>query len=71
MLKRILKEHGDEPLLTGGESTDVFSYRVQHAMFPRETTLDQGFGEPQFESYRELGPRVASHALAARLPDRV
>jgi hypothetical protein len=57
--------------VTGDEPTDVLSYRAQHALFPHETTLDQWFDEPQFESYRELGQHVASHALAARLPDRV
>jgi predicted acylesterase/phospholipase RssA len=57
--------------VTGDEPADVLSYRAQHALFPHETTLDQWFDEPQFESYRELGQHVASHALAARLPDRV
>jgi hypothetical protein len=57
--------------VTGDEPVDVLSYRAQHATFPHETTLDQWFDEPQFETYRRLGQHVASSALAPRLPDRV
>ncbi len=34
---------------------DVRSYGKVHPTFPHETTLDQWFGESQFESYRRLG----------------
>lgn len=34
---------------------DVRSYGSSNATFPHETTLDQWFGESQFESYRRLG----------------
>jgi Patatin-like phospholipase len=34
---------------------DVRSYGTASSSFPHETTLDQWFGESQFESYRRLG----------------
>jgi hypothetical protein len=34
---------------------DVRSYGAEHESFPHESTLDQWFGESQFESYRILG----------------
>jgi len=34
---------------------DVRSYGMVNTTFPHETTLDQWFGESQFESYRRLG----------------
>ena len=34
---------------------DVRSYGSGNSTFPHETTLDQWFGESQFESYRRLG----------------
>lgn len=34
---------------------DVRSYGAVNTTFPHETTLDQWFGESQFESYRRLG----------------
>lgn len=38
---------------------DVFAYSRKHGSFPHETTVDQFFSESQFESYRELGERIA------------
>jgi hypothetical protein len=40
---------------------DVRSYGTVNKEFPHETTLDQWFGESQFESYRRLGYFLASH----------
>lgn len=40
------------------EPADVRAYAAAHAKFPHETTLNQWFGEAQFESYRSLGAYV-------------
>ena len=50
--------------LTGNEPADVLNYAVGHPEFPHESTLDQFFGESQFESYRALGHHVASEFFA-------
>jgi len=44
--------------ITGNEAADVYNYRLQHAPFPQDSTLDQWFTESQFESYRRLGQQV-------------
>lgn len=44
--------------MTGDEPADVLNYRAKHADFPNQTTLDQDFDEPQFESYRCLGQHI-------------
>lgn len=44
-----------KPVLRGTEPRDVLHYAAQNARFPHESTLDQFFGESQFESYRQLG----------------
>lgn len=41
--------------VSGDESDLIFDYRRRHAAFPHEATLDQFFGEEQFEVYRALG----------------
>jgi hypothetical protein len=41
--------------LTGREPVDVIQYAKTHKDFPHETTANQFFSEPQFESYRKLG----------------
>jgi hypothetical protein len=43
---------------TGDEPVDVRSYAAAHPDFPNETTLDQVFDEPQWESYRRLGEHI-------------
>ena len=45
--------------LTGNEPELIKRYRVIHAEFPHQTTLDQFFDEEQFEAYRQLGIHVA------------
>lgn len=45
--------------LTGDEPTDVLHYAARTPVFPHETTLDQWFGESQFEGYRALGYHAA------------
>lgn len=41
--------------LTGREPEDLLAYRRRNPSFPDESTADQFFDEPQFESYRKLG----------------
>jgi hypothetical protein len=40
------------------EPADVRAYAAANARFPHESTLNQWFGESQFESYRSLGAYV-------------
>jgi hypothetical protein len=49
--------------LTGNEDTAVREYKDSHPSFPHETTADQFFSEPQFESYRMLGRSIALDAF--------
>lgn len=49
--------------LTGDEPTDVLSYKADHPVFPHQSTGDQWFDEPQFESYRALGHHVARNVF--------
>jgi hypothetical protein len=44
-----------KPVLCGNEPRDVLNYNAQNETFPQQTTVDQFFGESQFESYRQLG----------------
>ncbi len=41
--------------LTGDEPGDLMNHAAMHPTFPYDSTLDQFFNEPQFESYRALG----------------
>ncbi len=43
---------------TGDEPPDVRNYAAVHPDFPNETTLNQVFDEPQWESYRKLGEHI-------------
>lgn len=43
---------------------DVLEYSRTHPRFPHESTVDQWFNEPQFESYRQLGRHTVDVALA-------
>ena len=44
-----------KPVLRGKEPQDVLNYAARNKAFPQEPTVDQFFGESQFESYRQLG----------------
>jgi len=44
-----------KPALYGDEPRDVLEYRESFPAFPHQSTGDQFFDEPQFESYRALG----------------
>lgn len=49
-----------KPMVIGDETTDIFHYHAEHPVFPQQTTGDQWFDEPQFESYRKLGEITGS-----------
>lgn len=47
----------------GHISADVIEYSKRHPRFPHDTTADQFFTEPQFESYRKLGQCILAKLL--------
>jgi Patatin-like phospholipase len=47
-----------KPAVYGAEPRDVLEYKKSFPDFPHQTTADQFFDEPQFESYRALGSHV-------------
>jgi hypothetical protein len=47
-----------KPAVYENEPEDVIHYKRTHPTFPHETTADQFFDEPQFESYRALGSYI-------------
>ncbi|MGB7922311.1 MAG: patatin-like phospholipase family protein [Pyrinomonadaceae bacterium] len=47
-----------KPTLYGDEPRDVLEYKQSFPSFPHQSTGDQFFDEPQFESYRMLGSHV-------------
>jgi len=49
--------------MSGAEPKDVAQYRSAHPAFPHQSTADQFFDEPQFESYRRLGLHVGETVL--------
>jgi hypothetical protein len=49
-----------KPALTGDEPPDVLEYKKRNGSFPHETTGDQFYDEPQWESYRRLGEHVGN-----------
>jgi hypothetical protein len=57
--------------LSGDEPVDVWNYRANHPDFPHETTIDQFFTEPQWESYRMLGEHIASRLLVKNAQGRL
>ncbi|MGB5082677.1 MAG: patatin-like phospholipase family protein [Burkholderiales bacterium] len=44
--------------MSGGEPVDIQHYQSKHPEFPHQSTADQWFDEPQFESYRRLGRHI-------------
>jgi len=66
-LKPTLCSHRHEP-------SDVLAYAARNPDFPHQTTVDQFFGESQFESYRRLGLFIGercSSAQSAVIPDPI
>ncbi|MBC6992330.1 patatin-like phospholipase family protein [Hymenobacter sp. BT491] len=55
--------------LTGDEPSDVREYALADPAFPHQSTGDQFFSEPQFESYRRLGLH-AVHQLSVPRPSQ-
>jgi hypothetical protein len=55
-----------KPTVTGTEPADIVSYHSENADFPQETTLDQFFGEAQWEGYRKLGELTVTALLPTR-----
>ncbi|MCH8622810.1 patatin-like phospholipase family protein [Undibacterium sp. TS12] len=54
------------------EPVDILDYKQRNPSFPQETTVDQFFGESQFESYRRLGLHIGTNCISAfgnTLPD--
>jgi hypothetical protein len=47
--------------LTGDEPADIRNYATLHPSFPNETTFNQFFVEPQWESYRKLGEHIGDN----------
>ena len=47
-----------KPTVYGREPRDVLEYKKSHPVFPHQSTADQFFDEPQFESYRVLGSYI-------------
>ena len=47
------------------------SYGSVNPTFPHETTLDQWFGESQFESYRRLGEYLMCKLYDEQLPKMI
>ncbi len=47
-----------KPTVYGDEPRDVLEYKKSFPAFPHQSTADQFFDEPQFESYRVLGSHV-------------
>jgi hypothetical protein len=52
-----------KPSLTGDEPPDVMQYRARNRSFPHESTGDQFFDAPQWESYRRLGEHCGRAAF--------
>jgi Patatin-like phospholipase len=55
-----------KPTLIGDESVDIANYARAHASFPQESTVNQWFDTPQFESYRTLGLHTVTSLCANR-----
>jgi hypothetical protein len=53
-----------KPTLTGDEPPDVTQYHARNSAFPHESTGDQFFDEPQWESYRRLGEHTGRSVFA-------
>jgi hypothetical protein len=47
-----------KPAVYGDEPRDIFNYTRGNEEFPHESTADQFFDEPQFESHRMLGSYI-------------
>lgn len=53
--------------VTGDEAELLKRYRMLYPEFPHQSTVNQFFGEEQFEAYRQLGVHVAEGAFSPAL----
>ncbi len=58
-----------KPAVYEDEPEDVVHYKRTHPTFPNETTADQFFDEPQFESYRALGSYIMDQMCGSHSGD--
>ena len=58
-----------KPAIYEDEPEDVVHYKRTHPTFPNETTADQFFDEPQFESYRALGSYIMDRICGSHAGD--
>jgi len=56
-----------KPAIYGCEPRDVLQYKESNKDFPQQTTGDQFFDEPQFESYRMLGAYIMNRLCDNKL----
>ena len=56
-----------KPTLIGTEPRDLAHYHEAHPDFPHQSTRDQFFDEPQWESYRKLGELIGERVLGKGL----
>jgi hypothetical protein len=55
-----------KPAVYGTEPRDVLEYKKSFPDFPHQTTADQFFDEPQFESYRILGSHIMDQMCGSK-----
>ncbi len=58
-----------KPGYHGIESAGIRGYAISQSEFPHQSTLDQWFGESQFESYRALGFEIMDGILELAMKD--
>ncbi|HLM58849.1 MAG TPA: hypothetical protein VK422_22285, partial [Pyrinomonadaceae bacterium] len=58
-----------KPAVYGTEPRDIFNYAKGDPTFPHESTADQFFDEPQFESHRMLGFHILESLYAKAFPN--
>lgn len=59
-----------KPAVYGREPGDVLEYKKSHPTFPHQSTADQFFDEPQFESYRILGSHVMDEMCGSQYDEQ-
>jgi hypothetical protein len=59
-----------KPAVYGNEPRDVLEYKKSFPDFPHQTTADQFFDEPQFESYRILGSHIIEQMCGTKYQER-
>ncbi|HYH87537.1 MAG TPA: hypothetical protein VEX60_18930 [Pyrinomonadaceae bacterium] len=56
-----------KPAIYGDEPRDVIEYKKSFPAFPHQSTGDQFFDEPQFESYRALGSFIMDKIFSEKM----